>query len=75
MRGLIAWLLFVVGVLFVLIDLFGFHRFGGLALLGVALVVGWGFFIGAHRAAFWVGDDVAPDDLDRLDRLARGIER
>lgn len=73
-RDLLAWLAFIVGAFFCAIDWFVLGRFSGLAILGLVLWAVWLVLLGAHRASFWVGDDVAPNELDNFDAVDRHHE-
>ncbi|NLP82608.1 hypothetical protein HF576_01980 [Microbacterium sp. CFH 90308] len=77
MRALLAWIAFVAGVLFIVVDVVRLS-ITGLFLLGVVLLVVWAWGIDAFRASFWIApiDGSHPDALGSLDLLERhGVRR
>lgn len=72
MRALIAWCLFVAGVLFLTVDVVRL-QITGLAVLGVVLLLIWLWLIDAFRRDSWVQTitEDHPDALGSLDELER----
>ena len=69
MPAIIAWIFFVPGLLFIVVDITDWNL-SGLAVLGVVFLALWFWLIGGFTRAFWLQDDVSdePTGLDVLEQ-------